>query len=198
MSSFAPPVSPLYPTEGIGQGVISDISQRQSSRTTSIHILDDDSLLHIFYLYRPAVSMIDEDENLRFRVTWQRRWDHKHWWHKPAHVCRRWRNLILGSASFLGLYLVCTLGTPVADILANSPPLPLVIDYIDGSHHYDLDGRPNGPGITAEDKEGFFSLSSNLIVSVISVLGCLFSICKSSSWPSTTNYQFWNTWLCLG
>jgi hypothetical protein len=100
--------------------------------------------------------MIDEDENLRFRVTWQRRWDHKHWWHKPAHVCRRWRNLILGSASFLGLYLVCTLGTPVADILANSPPLPLVIDYIDGSHHYDLDGRPNGPGITAEDKEGIF------------------------------------------
>jgi hypothetical protein len=60
-------------------------------------------------------------------------------------ICRRWRNLILGSAPFLGLYLVCTLGTPVADILAHSPPLPLVIDYLDGDRN-----------ITAEDGEGIF------------------------------------------
>ena len=33
-----------------------------------------------------------------------------------------WRNLILGSASYLGLCLV-------ADMLAHSPPLPLIIDY---------------------------------------------------------------------
>ena len=37
--------------------------------------------------------------------------------------------LVLGSASYLGLCLVCTYGTPVADMLAHSPPLPLVIDY---------------------------------------------------------------------
>ena len=49
---------------------------------------------------------------------------------------------MLGSTSYLGLYLVCTNGTPVADMLAHSPPLPLVIDYFDR--------------ITAEDEEGMF------------------------------------------
>jgi hypothetical protein len=75
------------------------------------------------------------------------RWDQEHssWWYKPAHVCRRWRNLILGSASFLGLHLVCTFGTPVADMLAHSPPLPLVINYFDEDHN-----------IPAEDEEGLF------------------------------------------
>ncbi|KAI0271762.1 hypothetical protein BGY98DRAFT_1100250 [Russula aff. rugulosa BPL654] len=148
MSSFPPSVSPLYPTEGIGQGVVGDISQRQGiSHTTSIHILDDESLLNIFYLYRPVVK-VTEDENfdeLRISIVTGRRWDRVNWWHKPAHVCRRWRNLILGSASFLGLDLVCTLGTPVADMLANSPTLPLVIDYLGG-----------GRDVTAEDEEGIF------------------------------------------
>jgi hypothetical protein len=60
-----------------------------------------------------------------------------------VHVCQRWRNLILGSASYLDLCLVCTFGTPVADMLAHSPPLPLIID------HNDVDGTP-----TAEDEEG--------------------------------------------
>ncbi|KAF8496774.1 hypothetical protein F5888DRAFT_1803948 [Russula emetica] len=149
MSSFAPSISPLHPTEGIGQGVISDIiPQRQSSRTTSIHILDDDSLLNIFYLYRPDVTMIDESENfddVRISIIGGRRWDRQHWWCKPAQVCRRWRNLILESASFLGLHLVCTLGTPVADMLAHSPPLPLVIDYFGGDRN-----------LTAEDEEEIF------------------------------------------
>jgi len=44
----------------------------------------------------------------------------------------------------LGLCLVCTDGTPVADMLAHSPPLPLVIDY---DHE--------NPDMAAEDKEGF-------------------------------------------
>jgi hypothetical protein len=38
-----------------------------SPRTGSIHILDDDSLLHVFYLYRPFLSGEDEDDNARFR-----------------------------------------------------------------------------------------------------------------------------------
>ena len=50
------------------------------------------------------------------------------------------RNLILGSASYLGLGLVCTYGMPVADMLAHSPPLPLVIDY-------------ERTDVTAEDEE---------------------------------------------
>ena len=42
--------------------------------------------------------------------------------------------------NILGLCLVCTYGTPLADMLVHSPPLPLVIDY------YDRD-------ITVEDEE---------------------------------------------
>ena len=38
---------------------------------------------------------------------------------------------MLGSTCYLGLCLVCTHGTPVADMLAHSPSLPLAIDYSD-------------------------------------------------------------------
>ena len=70
------------------------------------------------------------------------RWDRGRWWYQLAHVCQRWRNLILGSASYLRLSLVCTIGTPVENMLANSPPLPLTVDY------------RSEDGITAEDEEG--------------------------------------------
>jgi hypothetical protein len=100
-----------------------------SPRTGSIHILDDDSLLHVFYLYRPFLSGEDQDDYIRLRggdeIETRGRW-----WYKPAHVCQRWRNIILGSASYLGLFLVCTYGTPVADMLAHSPPLPLIVHYV--------------------------------------------------------------------
>ena len=111
-------------------------------RTASIHILDDDSLLHIFYLYRPFLLGEDEDGNARL---WggNRLWVSGHWWYKLAHVCKRWRNVLLVSASYLGLSLVCTHGTPVADMLAHSLPLPLVVDYSE-----------EGRNITAEDEEG--------------------------------------------
>jgi hypothetical protein len=69
-------------------------------------------------------------------------WAHERWWYKLAQVCRRWRRLVLGSASHLDLCLLCTHGTPVADMLAHSPPLPLIIDYLDESQD-----------ITAEDEE---------------------------------------------
>jgi len=51
------------------------------------------------------------------------------WWYKLMHVCRRWllSDLILEFASHLGLSLLCTQRTPVADVLVYSPPLPLVI-----------------------------------------------------------------------
>jgi hypothetical protein len=113
-----------------------------SPQTGSIHILDDDSLLNIFYLYRPFLLGEDQDGDARLMGgEWQ--WVGENWWYKLAHVCRRWRQLILGSASYLGLSLVCTKGTPIADMLAHSPPLPLVIDYFDGYHD-----------ITTEDEEG--------------------------------------------
>ena len=46
--------------------------------------------------------------------------------------------------AYLGVSLICTNGTPVAGMLAHSPPPPIVIDY----HFYENDY------ITAEDKEG--------------------------------------------
>ena len=101
-----------------------------SPRTASIHILDDDSLIHVFCLYRPFLLGEDGDDYARL-LGGEGGWAHGRWWYKLAHVCQRWRNVILGSASYLGVSLVCTYGTPVADMLAHSPPLPLVIDYFD-------------------------------------------------------------------
>ena len=114
-----------------------------SSLTTSIHILDDYSLLNIFYLYRPFLLGEDEEEEVR-AMGGSREWTGEHWWFKLTHVCQRWRNLILGAASYLGLCLACTYGTPLADMLARSPPLPLVIDYEDGD---------DADMFTAEDEE---------------------------------------------
>ena len=104
-------------------------STGSSSHTASIHILDDDSLLNVFYLFRPGIFDDDDDDDDYARQMGGKAWAREKWWYKLTHVCQRWRNLILGSASYLGLCLVCTIGTPVADMLAHSPPLPLIIDH---------------------------------------------------------------------
>ena len=109
-------------------------------QSTSIHVLEDDSLLNVFYLYRSAIF---GDAVVGGRNIGKREWDRERWWNKLTQVCRRWRNVILESASSLDLRLVCTYGTPIADMLAHSPPLPLVIDYPE----VDWD-------ITAEDEAG--------------------------------------------
>ena len=138
----------LQSTESISLDTISAASQRQryasfcyayrfvnnglcatnSPHTTSIHILDDDSLLNIFYLYQPFLLGEDQDDTARL-LGGNLGWVRGRWWYNLAHVCRRWKHILLGSASRLGLSLVCTNGTPVEDMLAHSPPLPLVIDY---------------------------------------------------------------------
>ncbi|KAF8490316.1 hypothetical protein F5888DRAFT_1741582 [Russula emetica] len=113
---------PGLPARGDYLGYASE----QSPHIASIHILNDDSFLNIFYL--PPIFDGDEDEGVRLaggRESYRERWCYNL---ALAHVCQRWRNLILGSTSYLGLCLVCTFGTPVADMLAHSPPLPLIID----------------------------------------------------------------------
>jgi hypothetical protein len=112
--------------------------------TKSIHHLDNDSLLNIFYHYRP-VLLLDEDENddPGRRTSHRREWDRERWWYKLVHICRRWRYLVLESRFHLGLRLYCTHGTPIADMLAHSPPIPLIIDYIDDGHD-----------VTTEDEDG--------------------------------------------
>ena len=88
-------------------------------------MLDDDALLTIFYLYQLVFEELYDD------ITNCPDWDNARWWYKPAQVCQRWRHLILASPARLGLHLVCTYGTPVANMLTHSPPLPLIINYLD-------------------------------------------------------------------
>jgi hypothetical protein len=92
-------------------------------------MLDSDSLLNIFYLYRPVILERHEGSIDHWYFNCANEWDRERWWYKVAQVCQRWRDLILGSPSYLGLCLVCKNGTPVAEMLARSPPLPLVFDY---------------------------------------------------------------------
>src|SRR6266851_6135409 len=105
-----------------------------------IHFLDDDSLLHIFYLCRPALLESDKVVAHDHWVEWKD-WSSERWWYKPAHVCRRWRYLILASASHLGLSLLCTYDTPVTDMLSHSPPLPLIIDPSDKPRDIAVEGE---------------------------------------------------------
>ncbi len=110
-----------------------------SPHTTSIHVLNNDSLLNIFDLYHPL--FLDE---LAYDLVYVQAglWGRGRWWYELVHICQRWRNLILGSASYLRLSLVCTNGVPVANMLAHSPSLPLTVEYISNND------------ITAEDEEG--------------------------------------------
>jgi hypothetical protein len=115
-------------------------SKRLESRIPS-SALNDDVLLNIIYLYRLHLGLDDEDEC--GDALFIRRWDRQRWWYKLAHVSQQWRRVILGSSSILDLHLVCTYGVPVADMLAHSPPLPLIIFYQDGDRE-----------VTTEDEEG--------------------------------------------
>jgi hypothetical protein len=109
---------------------------------TLIHTLDNDSLLQIFSFFRPVI--LDETEAVdASQILEGGEWNQERWWYKVVQVCRRWRYLILDSASHLRLSLVCAPGTLVTDMLAHSPPLPLIIDYLDENDDID-----------AKDEEG--------------------------------------------
>jgi hypothetical protein len=84
-------------------------------------------LLHIIYLFH--LHILDEYEDRIGQQTLD--WGRQRWWYKLAQVSRRWRNVIIGSALRLDLHLVCTYGVPVAEMLAHSPPLPLIVYYLD-------------------------------------------------------------------
>ncbi len=50
-------------------------------------------------------------------------------WHRLAHVCRRWRQIIFSSPCRLDLQLICTYRTPVRKNLRRWPAFPINIDY---------------------------------------------------------------------
>ena len=98
---------------------------------STTYTLTDDELLGVFSYYR-----------LDNRVNWNTRFE----WRKLSHVCRRWRHLVFRSATYLGMQILCTNGTPLVETLVHLPPLPLVIDY-----------RYANIGIGAQDKLGISS-----------------------------------------
>ena len=51
-------------------------------------MLDDDSLLNLFRLYRP--EFVDEDETNDDIVLLGGNRDRERWWYKLTQVCRRW------------------------------------------------------------------------------------------------------------
>jgi hypothetical protein len=117
--------------------ILSKKSMGSRQHRPSIHILDDDSLLNVFYYCRPV--LLDEDETGDdTRVLLGGEWGRERWWYVLTHACRRWREVVLASASHLGLCLVCTHGTPVAKMLAHSPALPLIVDYVDQDREMNL------------------------------------------------------------
>ena len=113
------------------------------SPSTFVHLLDDDSLLIIFYFCRPVI-LGEIVANNSIQLIEGGEWNRERWWYRLIQVCRRWRYLVLDSAFHLQVSLVCGRGTPVADMLAHSPPVPLIIDHID--KEYDV--------LTPEDEEG--------------------------------------------
>ena len=90
------------------------------------------SLLNIFQQCHPVLS--NESKFPDFYTFQQWKWEDERWWYNLVQVCRRWRYLIVGSAFHLGISLLCTRGTPVPDVLAHKPSLPLSIDRL--HHHY--------------------------------------------------------------
>jgi hypothetical protein len=80
--------------------------------------LTDDELLGVFSYYR-----LDNWVNWNTRLEWR----------KLSRVCRRWRYLVYRSATYLGMQILCTNGTPLLETLVHLPPLPLVIDYRDAN-----------------------------------------------------------------
>ena len=105
---------------------------RSQSPSKSIHVLNDDALLHVFTLCRPLVLNEDEDININTHILPGEEWSRcERWWYNLVHVCQRWRTLIFASASYLRICHVCTHGTQVGRMLTYSPILPLVVDYAD-------------------------------------------------------------------
>ncbi|KAI0258975.1 hypothetical protein BC834DRAFT_668564 [Gloeopeniophorella convolvens] len=90
--------------------------------------LPDEVLLEVFDCYRLVVPR--EPRHI---------YSYMHWpWQTLAHVCRRWRRLVVASPRRLELRLLLTYHSPVVDILEYSRSLPLILTY-DDCRFYDFD-----------------------------------------------------------
>ncbi|KAI0258419.1 hypothetical protein BC834DRAFT_911521 [Gloeopeniophorella convolvens] len=90
-----------------------------SLQPITIHSLPDTALLEVFHAY--------QDNKLARRMDdWRRQWWNLH----PAHVCRRWRELIIASPKSLWLQILYGVHLPMVDIIRRSPPFPLIVDSL--------------------------------------------------------------------
>jgi hypothetical protein len=99
-----------------------------------IEILPDEILLEIFDCHRLAT--LDDSSDL-----WK--------WHRLAHVCRRWRNLIFESPRRLDLRLVFTYKNPLRKSLDLWPELPVSVWY---------PKSPQRRRLTPEDEENVIAV----------------------------------------
>ncbi|KAI0291197.1 hypothetical protein B0F90DRAFT_1778838 [Multifurca ochricompacta] len=108
--------SELFAVSSLRGPVTTDISEALSKYfpLTTINTLPDDVLLDIFDHHRSA-SLGD--------------WVHMQGWYALAHTCQRWRQLVFASSLRLNLQLRCTFCMSVVDMINNSPPFPLILDY---------------------------------------------------------------------
>ena len=90
-----------------------------------INSLSANVLLEIFDFYR-----LDE-VTTSSHLPWK--------WHRLAHVCQTWRDIIFSSSHRLNLELLCTYGTPVRKNLGYLPALPIVIQLPDYTKESDED-----------------------------------------------------------
>ena len=84
----------------------------------TINILPDEVLLLVFHFDR----VVDPD-GMSFHYRLDRpSW----WWHRLAHVCRRWRSVVFASPNFLDLRLIYGPNTNM-NLTGIWPPLPVII-----------------------------------------------------------------------
>src|SRR5229473_1321805 len=81
----------------------------------TIDVLPDVALLEIFDCHVNQLREVN-DYSLEIQA-----------WHTLVHVCRRWRSVVFGSPCRLNLRLLCAEKTPVREMLAIWPPLPIVV-----------------------------------------------------------------------
>ena len=102
-------------------------ADKSCGHAITINVLPDYVLLEIFDSCRK-----DHDpRHLPFIPAWR--------WHVLAHVCRRWRQIVLESPRRLDLQIFCTNGTPVRENLDIWPPFPISIQYRDTTKTLDKD-----------------------------------------------------------
>jgi hypothetical protein len=82
----------------------------------TIDMLPDVALLEIFDCYMDQAQLEYDEAHIAEA------------WYTLVHVCQNWRSVVFGSPRRLNLRLFCTDKTPVKEMLAVWPPLPIVIE----------------------------------------------------------------------